>query len=146
MRVGLLLVGGVPSRGVLRLPLLRVDQLLTDVVLAGAVVLADRVLALTERRADRLLRLFIVADALLCVRGLLPAARVCACPGRLAAGSELRLLRAGTVLSAGVLLTRVNGEAAGLAGAERRELAVARRVGDIVGVVLLVAASPGRSR
>ena len=110
VRVGLLLVGGVPRRGVLRLALLRVGWLLTDVVLAGAAIIAGRVLALTERRAGLLLRLFIVAGALLCVGGLLAATSVCARLGALAAGSELRLLRAGPVLPAGVLLTRVNGE------------------------------------
>ena len=122
---------------------LRVNWLTDDVVLAGAVVPARRVLARPERRTGLLLRLFRVPAAVLCVRGLLAAVSVHARPGLLADGSELRLLGAGRVLPAGARLTRVNGEAARLAAREWRELAVARRIGDVVGVVRLVAADAG---
>ena len=123
---------------------LRVNWPLTnDVVLAGAVVPARRVLARPERRTGLLLRLFIATAALLCVRGLLAAVSVHARPGLLADGPELRLLGAGGVLPAGARLTRVNGEVARLAAGEWRELTVARRIGDVVGVVRLVATDAG---
>ena len=131
--VGRLLVGGVLSGAVLRLPRL----------LAG-LLLRARVLARPERlRACPVLRLFIVAGAALCVRGLLLGGPVLLPVGVLAAGSVLLLLGAGRVLSGAVRLTRVNGEAAGLAGGERPDLAVARRVGDVIGVVRPGPSTPG---
>ena len=136
LRTGGLLIGGVLARA-------------AAVVLADAVILTSRVLARAEWRSDVLLRLFIVASAVLGGPGRAAAVAVHARPGRLAdpvllaAGSVLRLLRAGPVLPDGVLRTPVNGEAASLGGAERRDLAVARWVGDIVGVDRLVTAGPG---
>jgi hypothetical protein len=80
-------------------------------VLAGAVALTGRVPVLLERLTDRLLRLFIVARALLTVPRGLAEVGVLARPGLLAgavllvAWSELLSLRAGIVLPHGVLLT-----------------------------------------
>src|SRR6202042_3364184 len=87
--------------------------------------------------------LFRVPAAVLYVCGPLAAVSVHARPRLPADGSELRLLGAGGVLPAGARLTRVNGEAARLAAGEWRELTVARRIGDVVGVVRLVAADAG---
>ena len=117
--VGRLLVGGVLSGAVLRLPWL----------LAGLLLRAC-VLARPEWRTVLLLRLFIVAAAALCVRGLLVGGPVLLLPvGVLADRSVLLLLRAGRVLRDAVRLTRVDGVAARLASGERRDLTVAEGIG-----------------